>query len=176
MNRITMKNKIIGLRTFQYTTKLIVALFLALSLLTGLACSKNEKAEAVILTLLPVAVAPSSAAPLRLFDEKDSQVLRCVSLIEDESKITAQVSRSKSAEIKALIFVSVIDSADSYPAKAEVACLNLEKGEGEYDMSKAFYRTVSLSSALTAINVAGLPYDDWLVGTMSQDELFPCCQ
>ena len=175
MNKIRVKNKNAGLCSLNCPTIIMGLLFLSFCLLSLSGCSKNEKVETVILTLSPVDAAPTSSSPLT-FDEKTSQVLRCVSLSEKEGKITAEVSKSKSVEVKALIFVRVPDTTDSVSANAEIAWLVLDKSENQYDMSKAFYHTVGLSSVEAAVNMAGLPYDDWLVGTMSQDELFPCCQ
>lgn len=158
-------------------TKKIVFVLAILSLLivfigTGSGCSKTEQPSTVILELMPEIELLSQPVA---FDETDSQVLRCVSIAENKDTLYIVVTKAKSAEIKSLIFVKQFDLENSGLSSTEIAWVNIEGKEGDYNMSGAVYRTVSTSSVTTAVTGFGLTYDNWLTGTLSQDELFPCC-
>ena len=159
-------------------TKKIVFALAILSLLTVFigtwsGCSKTEQLSTVILELMPEI--ESLSQPVA-FDETDSQVLRCVSIAENKDTLSVVVTKAKSAEIKSLIFVKQADLENSGASSTEIAWVNIEDKEGDYDMSRAVYRTVSTPSVTSAVTGFGLTYDNWLTGTLSQDELFPCCQ
>lgn len=159
-------------------TKKIVFVLSILSLLivfigTGSGCSKTEQPSTVILELMPEI--ESLSQPV-VFDETDSQVLRCVSIAENKDTLSIVATKTKSAAIQSLIFVKQADLDNSGLSSTEIAWVNIEGKEGDYDMSRAVYRTVSTSSATSAVTGFGLTYDNWLTGTLSQDELFPCCQ
>ena len=153
---------------------LIILFILLAGLSLGLSCSGKEKPTEVVLELISSPVTMSGSD--ETFDETNSKVLRCISLIEAQDRITAVVSKAKSDEIMALIFVNNADLEACESCPARVAYVKPENSENEYDISEAFYRRVSFSSAVDAVNEGGLPYEDWMTGTLSQDELFPCCQ
>jgi len=174
MKNVTNNSSIGMVRAGRLILSLLILFFLLAGLSTGLSCSGKEEPTKVVLELIssPVAVSGSGGT----FDETNSKVLRCISLEEKSDRIAAVISKAKSDKIKALIFVNSADLEACESCPARIAYVNLEKGESEYDMSGAFYRTVSFSSAIESVNLGGLPYADWLTGTLSQDELFPCCQ
>jgi hypothetical protein len=153
-----------------------LVVFLFASLLVVSACSKSDNVQAIVLEMSADSTRVSTSLVAMAFDEKNSQVLRCISITESKNEIKATLSKNKSADIKTLIFVNLADLDNSNSPAVKIACVNLQGAEGEYEIGKATYHAIKRSSAMEAVNSYGLPYEDWLTGTLSQDELFPCCQ
>ena len=176
MSNIPHSHQFRGDRVLRLAFGLIILFLLTFGLFAGSACSSSDKMETVVLDLLPSPAISLSSNQTDGFDEKNSQVLRCVSLTEKEDHLTAIVTKAKSAEISSLVFVNLAESGDPESSFVEIALVDLETSEGDYEIDKAVYRTVTLSSVTDAISKNGIPYSDWLTGTMSQDDLFPCCR
>lgn len=156
--------------------KAIVLIIPVVCLLFPSSCSTPEKAEALTLEFIPKPAISTLPAGQPLFNEKNSLVLRCTSITEKEDGITVTVTKAKSARIQNLIFVNQTDLENSQSASAAVAYIKIKGIENDFDISDAVYRSVALASVSESIRRNGLPYDDWLVGTMNQDDLFPCCK
>jgi hypothetical protein len=153
-----------------------LGVFLFASLLVISACSKSGNVQAIVLEMSADSTRVSTSQAAMAFDEKNSQVLRCTSITESQNEIKTTLSKNKSADIKTLIFVNLADLENANSSGVKIACVNLQGSEGEYEIGKATYHAIKRSSAMEAVNSYGLAYEDWLIGTLSQDELFPCCQ
>ncbi len=150
-------------------------LIVLLCLLVLIGCVKPSVATAdafLEFAREPTPIALAAEAPAA-FDETACWVLRCLSLSERASGLSARVTKAKSAAIEALIFVNL----DQAPSDATtVAYIRLGSGEAEYDLSTASYRTVKVASASEAVAGSGITYDDWQMGIQGGGEAFPCCQ
>jgi hypothetical protein len=152
-------------------------LFLTLVLtVAASACSKSQNTTTIALELSSNPGTPVQPAIDIAFDETNSLVLRCISITENGNKITATVTKAKTAAITTLIFVNLAYAQDSGLSTVKIACVSPDREESNYDISQGFYRNVKLTSAISATKDYGLYYEDWMTGLMSQDQLFPCCQ
>jgi hypothetical protein len=159
-----------------------VNIFLLMVLLPGIllfsfSCLKEASSQAIFLdfTRSQPEYISSSQAPDD-FDETACQVLRCTSCEMTDTGMSISVTRSKSVEIKSLIFLNLEEAQDSGSSSVSIAYLELSGGESEYDLAQASYYQVNQKAAHTAVAEYGFKYEDWLTGTLSQDELFPCCK
>lgn len=140
------------------------------------ACAPAESTQSFSLEYAgATAQGVSAGAPKPAFDEKSSFVVRCVSVTRDATGLTISATKSRSADIKTLLFIDLMAAQDSAAAAVRVAGVPVSGDEAKYDISQAAFYTISLDSARNAASLMGLTYDNWLMGALNPGELFPCC-
>ena len=148
--------------------KKLILIVLGLISLTAfsVACGSATAAGSIRLDMVSPQVSP---AP---FDERNSTVLRCASVLEDSGGISITASKSKDMVTSQLLFLQ----PDSSQGVFLVAVVPVTGKEYEYDMTQAKYYRVTADSASSALDRFGMAYTDWQTGAMNGSEQFPCCE
>jgi hypothetical protein len=117
----------------------------------------------------------NAATPLNAadFDVPESWVIRCVSTSLEGEVLTINATKSKSSLISTLIFIDLPENPVEY---VRALYLPLTGEEADYDITRAEVKMIEYQSAKSALDSSGLTYDNWLDGTLSGADQFPCCQ
>jgi hypothetical protein len=151
----------------------VILLMLAVS--PVLASCKGDSAGAAYSSLAYVKADVPQTAEVQ-FNQDNSYVIRCISSEENAAGISFFATKTKSANITSLIFISLDSAPQSGLIAVPAAVVPVTGGEGECSLAGAAYHFVNMESAQKAVDDYGITYTDWLNGTTSSSEKFPCCQ
>jgi hypothetical protein len=156
----------------------IMIILIITALIPGLAaCSSTVSASAARIDFMAENSAdnPGQTAGSQ-FQVDNSYVIRCITSVESEQGVNITATKNKSAKVISLIFVNIDEAKQANSTVVKMATVPLKGAEGDYDISQASYRNITMTAAQNLVDSYGVTYDNWQNGLSSNGEKFPCCQ